>query len=444
MRKYHLLWILILIAPFFGIAGEPELKFSHLNTESGISSNVIYSIYKDSKGYMWFGSEDGLNMYDGYESRVFLDISSDSTSLSGNIIFHIWEDKKKNLWVTTNTGANIFNRDLMNFKHIKLIDADGTERYRDYCQWLNTDTSGNIFLTIDNWTYCYDTGKEVFNEFVINDEVYSKFKNEYKEVAFIDSRNRLWMASRAYNETVFCYDLDRKKIIVDPFGPAFLGIKDKIYTIEEQSNGDIWLGTNNGIYVVSPDMSGYYKISVEKGIINAILFDGKDKVWIAHDSDGLLLYLISQKKIIAYRNNEFDPWSISSNKVLSVFRDNEGIIWAGTTQGGVNYAELSAGKAFRNLFKDLKNTNSLAYNTVSVIFQDRDGDIWIGTDGGGVDCYTVAKDKFTHYSHEPIIQILSRVILLWQSPRHLMAKYGLVVTLPVSALLIKRLAKYRQ
>ena len=151
-----------------------NLNFSYLTVEEGLSSNTIHCVFQDSKGFMWFGTDDGLNMFDGYEIKKFNTSFNDSLSLSGNSVHKIIEDSQGRLWIATNNGIDIFRRDRMSFDHVPLIQSD-TLPFQNYVREIMEDNRGNILISTTVDIYILDTSKHSFVRFINNCKEYDNF-----------------------------------------------------------------------------------------------------------------------------------------------------------------------------------------------------------------------------------------------------------------------------
>ena len=150
MRNFLFVIISFLANLTLQSSGGLDLYFNHLTTESGLSNNTIPCIFQDRKGYIWFGKDDGLNMFDGYEFTIYKFNSSDRNSLSSNSVFNILEDSRGQLWIAASSGVDIFSRESKSFRHIPFLETDLYERYESYVRAIVEDQRGNIFIANTN------------------------------------------------------------------------------------------------------------------------------------------------------------------------------------------------------------------------------------------------------------------------------------------------------
>jgi signal transduction histidine kinase/ligand-binding sensor domain-containing protein len=386
-------------------ANEPDLHFKHLTTSEGLSNNSVHYVYQDRKGFMWFGTDDGLNMYDGYDFTLFKNNSDDPGSVSSNSVFEILEDSKNQIWIATSNGVDIFQRDRLRFKHIPFFDNGGDFQYQSYTRAIVEDKKGNILIANPVGVFIYDTLRHGFVRFLNDSDASGSIQQEGIRAMLLDNSNRIWVGSVGYG--LYGFDLINHKLLASSKNDGIINLHEKIYSLSEDVNGDIWAGTENGIFIINSDLKAIIHIdlllktgSIGSNRVLDIYFENNERTWIATEG-GLINYNRAKNDFSLYATNEFDPYSLNNNSIRSICKDKQGLLWLGTYQGGVNFTQLKLTKEFR-LFKNEKgNPNSLSYDAVSALFEDSHGMLWIGTDGGGVDMYNPVSGNFTHYLYKP-------------------------------------------
>lgn len=402
MKKYiWLSFVTYFLNIVFGLSIHAiDLNFKTYIVENGLSSNTVYSALQDTKGFMWFGTEDGLNRFNGYEFKTYRNIPRDTTSLINNYVYCLFEDNSRILWVGTERGVCTYNPQTNKFKAFKLKAQDGT-CINDRIQNIVADEKGNI------WIASYRQGVFLYNRKSNSLKRYSfsKYTDPLQSSDLItylykDKDNTIWTS---VNSTAYqIYRLDKNS---DRFIPAFPHIapselkKLSSYSIIEDTFGTLWFGTwNNGLYEVD-------KIS---GIVNSYLnTENADKIVHIHtiteyepgnlligSDDGLTSFAVSP--IIGNRRVfHLQEPDISSRFIYPIYQDREGGLWIGTYYGGINYAAPS-----RNYFASYThdpNKNSVSGNVISSFCEDESGNLWIGTDDGGLNYMDKRSGLFTSY-----------------------------------------------
>lgn len=395
------LFILSILIGHIFIAFGTDLKFYHLSASNGLSNNEVFSIIKDSKGFMWFGTTDGLNMYDGYDFKIFTNMPGDNLSITGNSIFCLFEDRKTNLWIATNNGVDVFNRNDNSFRHIPYIKNDGKKYFNNYFQKIVEDKLGNIFVTSAEEIYVFDTVKNVLVPFKFkNHEDNILLKIGIEQILF-DKDNKLWITSKINDVGLFVYDMAKKRLVSDPYEKRNFSFNKKPNCIQQHANQDIWIGTDNGIYVVRPDISGFKKLDKIKEPVFSIIFQNENTVWIGTRTAGLFCYKINENIVEQYENNEADQDVFTVNNADRLYLDNRDILWFTTLPKGINYTSLKNYKPIFLLKNIPGNQNSLINNNISSIIDDYEGNLWIGSFEGGVDKLNLRTGQFNHFQHNP-------------------------------------------
>lgn len=306
-------------------AQSKNLIFNNINIEQGISQSTIEDIFQDSEGYIWLGTNDGLNRYNGYEFKIY-NYEEYQNSISHNGITDITEDKYGNIWVNTVSGVNKINK-----------KTEKISNYTEINGKIKEDSTTEIIVTKDNnilvGTY---EGLNIYNA---------------KE--------------------------DRFDIILEEKDGI---LSSCIYSIDEDINGNIWIGTELGLNKLSKDFKVLETYTSESEIYNIFCDDENGFVWAGSDSSGLLKIDTKTKEVTQYINDIEDENSIPANQVGAIIRDSKGNLWVGTTNGLARYNEKN--DSFDVYKNKVYDKNSLVYNDVRSIIEDREGVLWVGTYSG--------------------------------------------------------------
>jgi ligand-binding sensor domain-containing protein/serine phosphatase RsbU (regulator of sigma subunit) len=346
------------------IFSQGNIAFNHLTVNDGLSQSSVTCIFQDRKGFMWFGTQDGLNRYDGYKFKVFKNIPNDTTSLTDNFIFSIIEDESGILYIETQ--------------------------------------SGNI--------HKYNSAAETFNVIVKDDIDISKSKVSTVGAALLEASGVKWVggASRGTGlERIDTKTGKSKTFKHNPADPSSL-INDKVYSIYRDKKGNLWIGTFDGLDKLDEKTGKFIHFrndpknsnSLPDNWVWPIYEDSRGNLWIGTVRGGVSKFNPESNTYINYGNDSDDPASINDNFIFSIYEDRSGVIWFGTNTGGVNYFH-SASQVFKRFINAPKNKNSLSDNAILSINADREGNYWIGTREGGLDKFDYSKKTFTNYSHNP-------------------------------------------
>ena len=396
LRK--IIFFIVICFPYI-VFSQNSINFEHLTIEDGLSQSTIKCILQDSDGFIWYGTADGLNKYNGYEMETFRH-SEDSTSIPNNTINTIYEDSQKNIWL------GIFKTGLCKYNKI-------TETFTLFTNEPENDNSisSNVILSIcedDNsflWLATTD-GLNKFNpktnknkRFYEKDGLCSNFI--YKIVK--DKHGNLWIATRSGLN--FYNSKKQKFITIKNVESNFSDKKIRDICISEK-NQKLWLGTSTGLY--SLDLQKFYdknEVQVKyyeqkNNNIIALIEDFKENIWIGTKNSGISIFYTKIERFKNYQNNPFISSSLSVNNITSVIEDESHIIWIGTALGGVNKYNRIA-KPFHTYRNNPLNPNSLSSNQLRCIFEDKTGVVWLGTKSGGLIKWLSQENKFISYKTNP-------------------------------------------
>jgi signal transduction histidine kinase/ligand-binding sensor domain-containing protein/CheY-like chemotaxis protein len=385
----------------------PRHRFKHLTVKDGFSGYRVTSIYQDSQGIMWFGTDQsGLNRYDGYSFTVYQTELNDPQSISSNSIWSIVEDQKGALWIATwGGGLNRFDRETEQF-HRYLHDPDDPYSISSNTVWtLYEDRAGTLWIaTWGGGLNRYDPETQQFHHYLHDpDDPYSLSHNNINSI-YEDSAGVLWIGTNGGGLDRFDRATERfYHYQHDPDNPQSLS-DDFVLPIHEDPQGKLWIGTRKGgLNVFDPKTEQFHHYrhdpddpqSLTDEFIYALRQDASGKLWIG-TLTGLYIFDPETEQFQRYQYDRDDPQSLSDNTVWSIYKDHEGSMWVGTGSG----LNLTSQEKPFLLFRSVPgNPSSLSHNA---IHEDHAGDIWIGTwGGGGLSRLVRETGKFQRYQNDP-------------------------------------------
>jgi len=374
-----------------------NLNFENFTIENGLTNNLVYRVYQDRQGWMWFGTYQGLNRFDGYKFTSFNHNPSDSTSLGSSMIRTIFEDREGRLWLgTEKKGIFRFNRDKENFislsgtKNNFILNGqtiNAIQQDRNGYLWLGTtqglcqiDSSGKILKLYDN------IGKGP-----------SSIINNSLKLIYIDRAGKLWVGTMAGLDIID--PLTDRIIHLSTLNPL---LNDEICAIYYNNDGKIWVGTySNGIIIIDPLTLKGEQIIVDpsnerSNTVRAITRDQNKRYWLG-TRGGLYIYSKETGSYSCFQHDEREIGSLVHNSVLDIFEDAKGDFWIGT-RGGISYVVRE--KQVFQCYKALPNDNHYMNNSETYAFwMDPLGKLWIGTETGGVNIFDRQKGTFSYITH---------------------------------------------
>jgi len=410
MKKWFPYFVTQIIFTLFSYQNilSQEYKFVHITTDDGLSQGTVNCFYQDSKGFMWIGTQDGLNRYDAHSFKVYKKNINDSLSISGDNITCISGDLTGNLWLgTINEGVNLYNQETEKFKRFQNMPGNSSSISSNAIKALLADKHSNILIAT------LGGGLNILNTKTNSVKIYKHSDNDYTSISdnnvycIIDNGDgKFWIGSDC--GTLDLFDIEKGTFKKFPFNSNFRKIIGQITLamLKDHSN-KIWIGTtSNGLYCIDPNTSEvtqYEYTSDGAGLNNGIvtcLHEKENKIMIGTDGGGVNV-LDPVTGIFQYILNEpTNPYSINNNAIYSIFGDKAGSLWIGTFQGGINIYNPYKYK-FGYFTNRIGVSNSLSNKSVLAIYEDRENNVWIGTDGGGLNLFNPANNSFVSYENNP-------------------------------------------
>jgi signal transduction histidine kinase/ligand-binding sensor domain-containing protein/DNA-binding response OmpR family regulator len=396
-RNYVLNISFLLFALFlYSLHGiSQNINFKHININDGLSQNAVFAILKDSKGFMWFGTKDGLNRYDGYDFVIYQHNPFDSTTLSANYITCLLEDKRGFIWVGTyNGGLNFYNRETGTFHRIDLELDSVSMRNMFEIKALAEDAEGNIWVaTSGDGLFKLNIHDNKGNQsFIIK-----RFKNEPENknsissnhifTVYVDKGGVLWLGTSkgldmldVKTEVVTHYVFKTK----NPAAPE-ISSSESIYAIHESKDGTFWVGNLGGLVKLNRS-NGTYRYFPHKydvfsygwGNITDMVEDSDRNLWLATPVE-LMKFDVWKETYTSFTHDPYNFKTISFNSISSIYIDNSDILWVGTTGMGIDYYDPKANR-FNTLNIIPNKASRLRSFSIRSILEDNIGDIWIGAE----------------------------------------------------------------
>lgn len=443
--------LLILHFPLllWGQAG--EVQFNHLTIEEGLSQSTVEAIAQDSIGYMWFGTNDGLNRYDGLNFKIYKNSPSDPYTISDNDIRVIYEDHEHTLWIGTQSrGLNRYDRNKDRFVRYGGEPDAGQTLSANTIWSLLEDSRGDFWVGTAYGLNRMDRTSETFERIFSEPDDLQTLTNNQINLMHEDSEGVLWIGTENGINRFDREDESFTRFLNDTAVGSRVS-SQIIRVIYEDQSGVLWVGTEEGhIYFFSRADDEFQRLDSNSASqfentlssVEDILEDHHGNLWFGTASHGIHIYDPDQNIISRYQSDLTNPASLNSNLITSLYQSRDNTIWIGTFNEGVNYVEASP-KKFVHYKNEPINPNSLSNNTVRALLEDRQGIIWIGTDGGGLNRYNPETYSFDHFRNDPDSNsgLSSDVILDLHETNHgiWLATYGGGVDLinPKSGELIK-------
>ncbi len=408
MRKQLLLVFILLITIFachltYGKAN--LLKFRKYGLSLGLSQSTVVSMVQDHQGFLWFGTQDGLNRFDGYQFKVFQHEMNDPSSLSSNYIAALHVDKKGELWIGTSKGLHRYNKQTATFTPYILGSETRENKGSQYINKILSGPDNKLWIGTYEGLFLFDpisASSELFENKSIKP---NSSDSQHIYAMFTDNKNQLWVGtSQGLNRL----DLQSKTFKSTPLTINQKGSPsgDSITDIVQDKSGHLWVATyRSGLIKFDPlnnKITPYQhntkeRTSISHNRVRSLLIDRFGTLWIG-TANGLNIYDTEQDNFIRYYNDPAIAASLSNDYIWDILEDNNDSVWFGTSNG-VNQFVHSTLK-FGHRHKMPHANIGLSHNHVRSLFKSADNTLWVGVDNG-LNKYDPISNSFTYYQHDP-------------------------------------------
>jgi len=389
---------LLLCTIITGRLSATSYPIKYLGIEDGLSNNAVTNIYQDNKGFLWFGTYDGLNRYDGYKFKIYRNKIGDSTSLMDNGIYTIEGDLRHRLWIGGRKGVSVFDPVNEKFSVARYIPAGSN---------LAGPVNGNIHIikasregiiligSESNGLLLFEGDMHTGRQIPLLDGGHAMTEYEVTAIDFERGGRIAWLFIQgkglcrydAANKTLQVINKEINKgncLKVDPKGP-------------------LWLGTDNGLFRYDRRSNTYSAnyITENSKIVN-LCMDRQGVLWIASDGNGMYILRSPGEQATPFPAPG-SKQQLSSNAVYSIYEDRENRKWIGTLRGGINIIQPRQHLFELYAFNDDSIFGSIN-NFIFSFCEDEGKNIWIGTDGGGLKYWNREHNTYTRYTRNPAVK----------------------------------------
>ncbi len=415
------------------------LRFDTISIEQGLSQSSVRVVFQDSRGFLWFGTEDGLNRYDGYNFKVFKRDPENVNSISDGWINAITEDQNGYLWIGTRLGGlNRYDPVTKRFTQYQHEKNDPTSLNDNHITsllvgqenqiWVGTMSGLNLFIpetesfrhipsvvlpqpSVDgeypgspDTALPTPTAAPIVPEIVTQGE---KLSGKIVSALFQDSTGRLWVGTldgglNRYDPSTGSFTYYHP-VTDDPSSISDISIT----SITEDATGHLWVGTKNGLNRFNPSTGQFLRFARDKedprtissDAINIVKVDASGNLWVG-TSNGLDRLEKDRSRFVHYRYNPVFQRSLSNNYIISIYEDRGGVLWFGTYGGGVNRYDRALDK-FSYYRHDPTDPQTLSGNFIFPIHVDSKGFAWVGTQGDGLNRFLWRTGEIARYANDP-------------------------------------------
>lgn len=377
---------------------DDPIIFESFSIKHGLSSNNVTWILQDTKGFLWIGTEDGLNRYDGYTFKVYRNKRGDNNSLSNNFIWSLCEDKNGMLWIGTDGGGlNKFNPATEKFERFAYDEKNNNSLSSDIVQNVFIDSKNNLWIsTWGGGLNLYDRKTNTFKRFRYNPDDEKSIGSDKIFFVFEDSKLRIWIGTEEGGLNLF---VDKSQSFIkykhNPANKNSISFNN-VTSMIELADHSFLIGTfGGGLNQFYFEQNKFEKINTG-GFKNIwkVYQEKNGSVWCGSSvGEGVCVLSLEKNELTILKSDKLQPASLSSNDIRTIFEDETNVLWIGTATGGLNKIDRKPKKFFQ-----INQSNSaLSDNFVFTLEEDKNNDIWIGTYNKGVTRFNPQNKTFQNY-----------------------------------------------
>ncbi len=376
-KRVYILFFLTIIFALGSYSQVSEYKFRSFSIKEGLSQSTVQSIYQDEKGFMWFGTDDGINRFDGRGFVVLKYLKDGKTHAIRGKITGIDGDGKGALFIA-NYGVGLYIYDI-NYDKVKSfnhVEGDKNSLISNYVYSVKYVNDTSVWISSDVGISCFNPQNNTFRNF-------SGFLNKHPDAKcdgvssfFIDGRGHLWIGTKGLGLMEYIAEENRFVPFYNKAGNINTWEKNYINDVIGYKDGLLVVSTKYGLYFFDPQTGLFFEYKIHGVELQKMTLDKKGGLWIASRFDGLY-YINKDEQLRHFKNQPQDPRSLPEDRVVTVFRDNMQSLWLGTRSKGVVQVMLE-GKPFKSIYH-VPDRPSIADNSVFAIKEDSNGEVWIGS-----------------------------------------------------------------
>lgn len=424
---------------------QEQYEFKSLTIDDGLSNNRVVTIAQDNYGFMWFGTVNGLDRFDGLSVVSFKHDPGDPTTISDNRIRTLFCDSRGRFWIGNNSGLDYFNSESGTFDHFShnLVSQGIGAVYA-----IEEDGFKNLWIGSINGLYIYNIDSNEFRKYENTHVDSDEMPNGRVDKICIDKNNNIWFS--IYKNRVCFLDMKTGKlssyqnvpgdptslsgnylerIYEDRAGDIWFGTVDhglnrfnretndftrviinpnetyttRVRAIFEDLDGNFFVGTRDGLYMRDESTGSFFEYAspnhkfstLSQSSILCSFIDKTGSLWLGTFAGGVNYCDMMRKNFVRYSAEEGNPHFLNAPNVYAIDEDDFGNVWIATDRG-INILDRKSGK-FQLVLNNPKDPHSLSYNDVKCLANAGDGDMWIGTNQGGINYYQHKTGRFIHY-----------------------------------------------
>lgn len=380
-------YLLIFLTTALAVRAGDDLRVNYLGIERGLSNNAVTSVYQDARGFLWFGTYDGLNRYDGYGFTVYRTVIGDPTSLPFNNIATIGGDGRGNLWVGGQKGIGIFDPVTGRFSVPAYLPCDGSAAVtvRENVHRLKSIGEDLMLAGMHaRGLVVFERGSRVGRQVALD----GSGNYDVPCISYDSVRGRIWLFVQ--KKGLYRYDQRSRRLVL-----VCNALREAL-SLQVDVLGRVWLGTDNGLFRLNDDQKGYSEnwMALRCRVVG-IHVNARNELCIGTDGAGVWKLCPNANVATPLVSSAGVPL-VNSNAAYAIYEDLEGRKWIGTLRGGVNVIEPRVSS-----FKTILYGKNMVDNFILSFCEEANHNVWVGTDGAGLRYWDRKKNRWTEYVNDP-------------------------------------------
>jgi ligand-binding sensor domain-containing protein/signal transduction histidine kinase len=383
---------------------DEHAHFQRFTPRDGLPAAVVNCGLQDRRGFLWFGTGDGLARFDGHSFRVFRPDPSEPESLRNAIVLALAEDRNGDLWIGTETGLEVWRRSTERFAHFP-IPPGGTES--DAVQSLRVAGDDLIWVgTRRHGLLRFDPRTATFSAVPFTLGPAGHAAEGWVRCLWLDERRQLWIGTENNGLTRYDPATDQVERFRPVPGDETSLSHDRVSAIVGAKDGRLWVATDAGLCRLDPARGHFERHALlaegtaEASVrgATALVLAPDESIWVGTEDDGLVRYDPRRGHAVVHRRSRFATNTIVADAVRMLFVDRDGDLWAGHFPAGVSHFDRSAA-AFQVFTTEFGQANTLSDDQVLAFWEDPGGDLWVGTDNGGLNHWDAGTGRWQSFEH---------------------------------------------
>ncbi|MBN1820559.1 MAG: hypothetical protein JW833_07575 [Prolixibacteraceae bacterium] len=382
-----------------------HLQLNNLTTDDGLSSSNILCIQQDQKGFIWIGTYDGVNRFDGKVFRVYKNEPNNKNSLPDNLIRSLYINKNNDLYLGTNTGISKYNPITGGFINFNKDSSSCLYNFIFQAYGIDEDQFGQLWIASNVGLIKFDLKNNQYVLFAHNTLNQNSLSDSQATDVLSDEQGRIWISTR---KGFYLYNVETNVFTCIGKGIDGQNFSEYLFwSISEDKNGNIWVNSEDGLFRIEDKGNNDYRLfhyknnvndpySISPNFLSSSYVDSENNLWIGAENNGLYFFDREHQNFRHQKANGTKFDFLKSTSVNAIFQDRSGNLWFGTYGHGV-FIEPKNGNSI-SVFEEM-NVDGLTFNNIIVnsFLEDSKGRIWIGTDGKGLFGYDKTNDKFINF-----------------------------------------------